>query len=182
MPKKEQAVEELAQENTVPTIKPTETAKVDLSKQGFTIIKTPLPENENIFDFLNRKGAAKNGEDFEGILNRLLVGLADCVQNKKYKNAAWDLMYEAYYLGYLIPVYCKGMKVVLHKLDNYQTFRTASNFDLYPYCAGCARTPRSTVASLLDLYVKSELWTNAEPAARKVFANIEAYRVYRAKL
>jgi hypothetical protein len=182
MPKKEQAVEELAQENAVPTIKPTETAKVDLSQHGFLHIKTPLPENENIFDFLNRKGAAQNGEDFEALKTRLMVSLSISVSKARtggWRTESWDLVYEAFYLGALKDYSPNGS---LHPLEKFATYRKASDHSRHPYCGGCSNTPQNAVLALLKTLTESNLWKGTKDAEKPIFGTFEAYKEFRKKI
>lgn len=181
MAKKDQNTEQPLAQNE-PTVKETPKVK-SLAGFGFKHILTPVDAGVNIFDFLTAsKGAFE--EDFAALFTRLISGLGLAVQgavrnSRAFKNEAWELVYEIFYLGYLNPIYCKDMPVILHPLEKFKTFRDANNHSYHPFCGGCSSTPKSAVLWLLDLYVKSDFWANAEKNKRPIFSTIEEYQKFR---
>lgn len=182
MAKKETVLETPAQETSVQAPAKASAETVDLSKYGFIHIKTPLPEKENIFDFLARKAAAANGEDFEYLKGRLMVSLQVAIDNSRkggWRTGSWELAYEAFYLG-VLRAYSENGK--MHPVEKFATFKSGADHTRLPYCGGCQNTPRVAVLGLLKALTESKYWEAAKEGEKPLFGSLEAYRGFIRKI
>lgn len=154
------------------TEKPTE----GLEQHGFKFVKARVAREKNIFDELAAAGA-ENAEA-QTFFERVVAGLGLAVQAKRYRNEAYEPLYEVFYLGFLesrYPSQQEGFKAI-HTVERFNEFCRASSHQTHPYCRGCTQTPKNMIANLAKIYVDSDFWTKAAADKRAIFIDKAHYQ------